>query len=66
MLVKGYWLRELNDRRLMLVKGHCLRRLNDRRFKYGVCCGVRVVPGRIDVLLAVGRERQCRKHRAKQ
>ncbi len=32
MLVKSYWLRELNHRRLMLVKGHWLRRLNDRRF----------------------------------
>jgi hypothetical protein len=32
MLVKGHWLRGLNDRRLMLVKGYWLRGLNDRRF----------------------------------
>jgi len=55
--------RHRSDGRLMLGNDRWrLRGVNDHRVR----SGPRIVPGRIDFLLAIGRHQQYRNHRAKQ
>jgi hypothetical protein len=63
MLPSSFSRRHAPDRRVMLVNGRSwLRGVSERR----VLSGPRVIPGRIDFLLAIGGAQQGCNHRAKQ